>query len=133
MARLVYAKQVTPDNIYSNAASVYYDRPAAEPLNGTGNIFVIADYDNTIAIIQAVRSQGNDVVSFLFPTGQFSVTNMWKPSEIVTLDVTKYGVCGDCILIGDLLHVYLSVQTRVSSTKTKTNIWHFVVADILVR
>src|SRR5690242_18009211 len=112
MARLVYAHQVTPDNIYSNAVCVYYDRPSSEQTLGTGNIFAIADYGNTIAVIQAVRSTGKDETSFLFPIGKFSVTNMWNPQDVVTLDVAKYGVAGDSVLIGDILHVYLSVQTR---------------------
>lgn len=133
MAKLVYAKQITPDSVYSNAAAVFYDRPAAEPLNGTGNIFIVTDYNNSIAVLQSVRSQGKEVVSFIFPVGKFSVTNMWNPSEVAVLDVTKYGVAGDCVLIGDLLHVYASVQTRVTSTTNKTNIWHFVLAEILVK
>jgi len=133
MARLVYAKQITPDNVYSNAVNIKYDRPPSEQVAGTGNIFSIMDYNNTIAIYQAVRSNGTFIQSFIFPTGEFSVTNMWNPSEVTKLNVSKYGLVGDVELIGDLLQVYLSVQTRINSTATKTNIWCFVLADILVR
>lgn len=131
MASLCYAKQILDG--YTNNASVWYDKPSTEQPLGTGNAFILADYNNTMAIIQSIRSRGIDEVSFVFPVGQVSIVNLWNPQDVTNITINKYGGGGGCILIGDLLHCFLSVQVKVSSTVNQTRLWHMVIKDIVVK